>query len=468
VGPTRTRISVVAAVALLVAGCGGGGDDTAGPTSSSAVDADDCGLDESEASAKPVEISFWHTMNRANNDWLESTIAAYNDSQDDVRVDLVRFADYQDVLTRYLAGLGTGDVPDVVQLEETVVQKVIDSGSTVPVQACVDADGYDLSTFLERAVEYYSYQDVLHAMPFAISNPILMYDAGAFEEAGLDPADPPQTLEEVRDYSQRLVDSGAAEHGIALRIEPYVFEFLNAKSGATYVDHGNGRESRATAATLDTDVALDIWTWWDEMVDSGLALNTGGTPGNIDHMIAIGTGRAAMVMEASGVLGTVRAVLESGQYPGVRVAAAPLPALAPGGGVPVGDGALWLPRGAPPSRRGAAWQLVKHLASAEGQAALAVAGGYAPIRTDAQDVPALREKWAADPIFRVGFDQLVSGPVDDASVGSLIGDYQGVRDAVRDAMIAMVTEGVAPQQALAQAQREATKAIAEYNARVGG
>lgn len=457
--------------ALSFAACGGGDDDSGagGPEGTApAVDPAACGLAEFEdaAAGRPVEITFWHQMNRSNAEWLRSTIDAFNASQDGVRVELVQFPNYQDVLTRYTAGLSTGDLPDIVQLEETTVQKLIDSRSTIPMQACLDADDYDTTTFLPRALEYYSYQDVLHAMPWTVSNPILMFDAQKFVAAGLDPADPPETLEEVRQYSQQIVDSGAARHGIALRIEPYVFEFLNAKSGGTYVNNGNGRDARATAATIDSEVGREIWTWWNDMVESGLALDTGGAPDNFDHMLALGTGDAAMAMEASGILGIVRDVLESGQYPGVQIATGPLPALTTGGGVPVGDGALWIPKDAAPAERGAAWELVKYLSSAEQQAALAVAGGYAPIREDATEVPALQEKWQADPIFRTGYDQLVAGPVDEASVGSLIGDYQGVRDAVRNGMIAMLDGRSTPEEAVARAQEDATDAIAAYNARI--
>ena len=96
-------------------------------------------------------------------------------------------------------------------------------------------------------------------------------------EGGLDPNKPPQTLDEVKEYSQKIVASGAAKHGIALRVEPYIFEFLNAKSGGTLVNNGNGRDARATAATLETRrPPHTIWTWWNDMVHSGLALNTGG------------------------------------------------------------------------------------------------------------------------------------------------------------------------------------------------
>jgi sn-glycerol 3-phosphate transport system substrate-binding protein len=467
-----SAVTIAAALALSGAACGGGDDGGGadgngnGSDGGTTVDPAECGLDAFADATKPIDITFWHTMTRANEEWLDEAVKAFHAAQDDVRVKLVDQPSYQDALTKYRAGLRTGDLPDLAHLEETTVQVILDSQSTIPMQACVDADDYDLSEFLPRATAYYSSGDVLQAMPWNISNPVLFYDAAAFRKAGLDPAKPPTTFDEVREYAQQIVDSGTASHGMALRVEPYIFEYLNAKSGSTLVNNGNGREARATAATLDTPVALEIWTWWRDMVEDGLALNTGSAPGNIDHMLAIGNHDAVMAFEASGVLGTVQQVLQSGEFTGVEVAAAPLPALEAGGGVPVGDGSLWIPSASEPEQRAAAWQFVKYLSSAEEQAALAVAGGYAPAREDAVEQPALQEKWTADPSFRAAYDQLLSGEVTDANVGSLIGDYQGVRNAVREGIEAML-HGTAPQQALERAQRDATARIVAYNERVG-
>jgi sn-glycerol 3-phosphate transport system substrate-binding protein len=233
------------------------------------------------------------------------------------------------------------------------------------------------------------------------------------------------------------------------------------------VNNGNGREARATAATLETPIATQIWSWWKDMVQSGLALNTGGAVGNIDHMLAVGTGDAAMTIEASGVLGTVKQVLEEGQYKTVRIGTAPLPSINGGGGVPVGDGSLWISKAASPATRAAAWQFIKYMSAPEQQASLAVEGGFAPIRADATTIPALAEKWAAEPIYRVSYDQLTTGTEDASTAGSLIGDYQGVRDAVRDGLLSMLTAGLSPTAALQKAEREADAAIKAYNDRIG-
>jgi sn-glycerol 3-phosphate transport system substrate-binding protein len=163
----------------------------------------------------------------------------------------------------------------------------------------------------------------------------------------------------------------------------------------------------------------------------------------------------------------VKQVLEQGQYKTVRIGTAALPSITGGGGVPVGDGSLWISKSASPEARGAAWQFIKYLASPEEQASLSVSGGFAPIRSDATTVPDLAKKWAAEPIYRVSYDQLTTGAEDPSTAGSLIGDYQGVRDAVKDGMLSMLTGGLSPSAALAKAQREADTAIAAYNRRLG-
>jgi sn-glycerol 3-phosphate transport system substrate-binding protein len=464
---TRTALALLAAMALIAAACGGSSTPSTGGDTRGDASASECGLDALANASKPVEVTFWHAMSRANVEWLEKTTAAFNRSQGDVRVKLVQFPNYQDLLTKYLAGLSTKDLPDLFQPEDTTVQRLVDSQSVVPVQACVTADSYSLETFLPRATAYFSVGDVLYGMPWALSNPVLWYNRTAFEKAGLDPDDPPTTYDEVEQYARKIVDIKAAKHGIALRVEPYIFEFLNAKAGSTLVNNGNGRDARTTAATIDSPTARDIWTWWRDMVNSGLALDTGGAVGNIDHMLAIGTGDAAMTMEASGVLGTVKQVLESGQYAGVKIGTGPLPSFDGSGGVPVGDGSLWLTKAVPSERRAAAWQFVKYLASAEQQAALSLAGGYIPIRTDATENPALQAEWKAEPEYRTAYDQLFTGPVNAATVGSLIGDYQGVRDAIRNGLVTMLAGNGTVDAGIRRAQQEADEAIGAYNERIG-
>jgi sn-glycerol 3-phosphate transport system substrate-binding protein len=461
----------IAAVALAAAACGGGsgGGSRGGPAPGGHAGADpaECGLAALARAPKPVEVTFWHVMANANKDWLVDATRTFNRSQRDVHVNLLQFPNYDDLYTKYLAALTTKRLPDMFSPSDIETQRLIDSRSVVPVQACVDADRYSLKSLLPRARAYFSYDGVLYGMPWSLSNPILGYNRKAFERAGLDPDRPPQTLAQVREYSQKIFATGAARHGIALRVEPYVFEFLNAKSGGTLVNHGNGREGRATAATLETPTARAIWTWWNEMVASGLAINTGSEAGNIDHLLAVADGDAAMTIEGSGILGNAKQALSAGQYEGVEIGAAPLPSLRGDGGAPVGDGSLWITKQARPAARAAAWRFIEYLASAREQASLAALAGYAPIRSDATTVPVLARRWREEPFFRAAYDQLTTGPENASTAGSLIGDYHGVRDAIRDGLLSMLVRGLTPEAALQKAQREADAALRSYNDRLG-
>ena len=459
-----THAARLAALTLVVsvAGFGASGGAAAGGGTKCPVKA----LDKADG---PVEITFWHVQQATNEEVLLGLIEQFEASQDKVRVKLVNVPTYPDIFEKYKAGLTTGDLPDLVQMDESALQSLIDSQSTVPIQSCVKADRYSLDDFAPQAIDYYTTDGVLRSMPWTVSNPVLIYDKNDFRAAGLDPEQPPQTLDEVTEYSEKIVAAGAAERAIAIRAEALVNESLYAKSGEPYLNHRNGRKGRATQTLLETDAGLEVWKWWDSLVKSDLGYFTGSEPDNVDNLYALGTGDAAMTIDVSTVIGSVFAVLESGQFADVDLGVGPLPGREPGGGVPVADGSLWLPETGSSEGTAAAWELVKFLSEPEQQAAFAVGsrGGYVPIRKSAIDDPALQAMWADSPELMVSYEQFEAGARSSAAIGALTGDFAGVRAAVRDALTAMFIDGLPPEKALALAQEDATRAIQQYNERVG-
>jgi sn-glycerol 3-phosphate transport system substrate-binding protein len=423
-------------------------------------------LDEAEG---PVEITFWHYQQVANEEVLIDLIEQFEASQDRVRVNLVNVPTYLDVFEKYKAAIATGDLPDLVQMDESSLQALVDSESTIPIESCVDAADYPLDDFLPQAIDHYTTDGVLRTMPWTVSNPVLLYDKNAFLAAGLDPEDPPETFEEVTEYSRRLVDAGVTQHGISLRAEAFVNEAFYAKAGQLYVNHGNGRDARATKTLLDTKIGREIWTWWDDIVASGLGLFTGSRPDNFDNLLALGTGDAAMTIDTSNVIESSLDVIESGEFQDVDLAVGPLPSIDAGGGVPVGDASLWIPATGAKQREAAAWELTQFLSEPAQQAQYSVRtrGGFIPIRASAIEDPQLQAMWAQDPDLKVPYEQLQAGSGDQATLGPVTGDFAGTRAAVRDALTAMFAGDLSPAKALARAQREATTAIEDYNERLG-
>jgi len=415
----------------------------------------------------PVAITFWHAMTAANEDTLKRLTDEFNASQDRITVSLVYQGTYDDNLNKVLASLGSGGLPALAQLEDTTTQMVSDSGAVVPVQDFIDAEDYDLSDFLPQVLDFYRVEGRLVPMPFNVSNPVLFYNKAAFEAAGLDPEKPPATLEEVREYSQKIVDAGLAPHGMSLDINPWYFEQFIAKAGVEFVNNENGREERATEVAFDGEEGLAIFTWWKDMVDSGLALDVGRNPDGTQHLLAIASKQAQMTISSSAALRTVVNILESGQFPDVDPAAAPLPGLAGGtGGVSVGGASLYIMSERPPEEQQAAWEFIKFLVSAETQAEWFSGSGYIPSRVSSHDLPPAQEVIEQYPQFRAAVDQLAESPVSPATAGPLIGAYQEVREAVTSAIEQMLLTGKDPAAALSDAAAESNEAMEKYNSRV--
>jgi sn-glycerol 3-phosphate transport system substrate-binding protein len=469
---TIGSIALAVALALATGACGGGsgsGSSTGG-AGTTAPKLPACPLDALQRAPKPVEITYWHAMTRANEDELKKLTAQFNAGQHDVHVTLSAAASYPDNFTRFKAGLSTGALPDLLQGEDTTLQAMIDTKSILPAASCLQADNATTKDFVPRVVAYYSVGGVLYPMPFNDSNPILYYNKAVFAKAGLDPAKPPVTMDDVTADARKIVESGAAQYGLAFKTDSWPIEHWLAKSGHTIVDNGNGRSARATAVTFDDPTGVRIFSWLDDMVKAKTALNTGTA--EIDHYLAVGNGRAAMTIDTSAALGTIKQLFAAGQYKNVALGAAAMPGPdSPDGGVLVGGAANYIINRSSPAQQAAAYEFAKFLASAKSQSEWAAATGYVPVSQAAVTMAPLATTYAQQPEYKVAYDQLLQGPENDATAGPVVGAYgakgEGLRGAIIDALARMFGGRATPQQAVADAAKQANAAIEEYNGRVG-
>jgi sn-glycerol 3-phosphate transport system substrate-binding protein len=445
----------VSALVLLFAACGGGEE-----------------APKETQPAGPVSITFWHSMNVANEDTLKALVQTFNTSQNEVTVNLVFQGSYNDDLNKFLASSGrASELPAIIQIEDISTQLMIDSQEITPVQDFIDREGYDLSNFEPRVLDYYRVGDRLYSMPFNLSSPILYYNKIDFREVGLDPEKPPQTLEDVKAYSEKLLQKDGSGNitrsGISLEISPWYFEQMLAKAGALYVNNGNGREGRATEAVFNGPEGKAIFEWWSDMVKSGLAFNVGRNPSGLDALLAIASGRVSMTIGSSAALRSVFDALEAG-VEGVELGVAPMPAAqSPDGGVVVGGASLWIVKARPEAEQEAAWKFIRFLVEPEQQATWYAGSGYFPIRRDAFDLPAAKEAEASYPYLRVAPQQLQQGARDRATQGARMGPFAKIRwEAVAPAIESMILTGTPPDEAIDGAASKATELLKDYNERV--
>ena len=452
----RALLLLTPLLVLLAAACGGAAE-----------------APEETQPAGPVSITFWHSMTAANENTLKALVQSFNSSQDEVTVNLVFQGGYEDSLNKFLASLGrAGELPAIIQIHDIATQLMIDSQEVTPVQQFIDKEDYDLSAFEPRVLDYYRVGDRLYPMPFNLSGQVLYYDKNDFREVGLDPERPPQTLEEVKAYSEKLLlkDSSGniTRSGIALDVSPPYLEQMLGKAGALYVNNGNGREGRATEAVFNGPEGKAIFRWWADMISSGLAFNVGRNPSTADGLLAIGSGRVSMTIATSAALRSIFDVIEAGGAQDIELGVGPMPGpQSPDGGAIVGGGCLWIVKARPEAEQEAAWKFLKFLVEPAQQAAWYAGSGYFPIRSDAFDEPAAQEAEAQYPYLRVAPQQLQEGARNRATQGAIIGPFAKIRaDVIIIAIESMILTGTPPDEAIDRAASEATDLIKDYNERV--
>ena len=454
----------------------GATDDTVAASTTSVAPLADfpaCPTEALASAAGPVEITFWHGMNDVLEDSLIELTDAYNASQDQVQVTLQNQTGYDAAVDKYIQA-SPDSRPDMVQFPEYTLQTFAQSDTLIPLGACVESSGFDLSPFLERAIDAYTFEGVQWAMPFNVSNPVLYYLRPKFEAAGLDPDVAPLTLEEMRATSQQIVDSQAATYGWVLDSGPnsgggWFLEQWFARAGEPYADNDNGRSAPATEVLFDSDAGIELMTYLQDMINDGLAVSIGDNSSGQDIYLKLIDPAAdgAMTIGTSAALGGVLAAIGGGLAPGLTdadVGIAPMPGPSPEPGVNLGGASLWIVDGKGDEKTAASWDYITYLITAEAQSQWASQTGYVPVRSDAQDIEPLLTTYVDDPRFRVALDQMVGAVDGDTSLAPVLGPQREVRVATANATAA-IFNGADVATSLTDAAAQADALIASYNQR---
>ncbi len=465
----KALLALVAFAFLVgVSACGGGeeAEKAASPTQGSPT------VESPAPSTGPVTIDFWHSETASNVDNLEKLVKRFESEQDEVRVRLSYQGTSDDLMTKLLASFGTGQVPALIWHSEIQAQMMIDSGRITPVQEFIDAENYDLSGFDQRAIDYYTVDGTLYAMPDSLAVPLMFYNKIPFTDAGLDPEDPPSDFDEMIDVSEKLTQRDGAGNvtraAFAMDIEPWDFDLTFAEHGDLFVNNNNGRDGRATEVLFDSPTGQAFFRWRKEMIDRGYATYVGVNTSGADDLLAIGAEKAVMAWSTSAALRSVFDVLESGQFPNVEVGVS-IPPGAPGGTRYPGiyTRALWISNERPREEQEAAWKFIKWLMEPEQQAEWFAGSGYLPVVPSAYDLPAAQQTLEKYPAFRVPVEASLAAPNTPALLGPIMGPFLEIRNLVADAMEQVAVGGTDADQALSDTAAQANKVLEDYNRRVG-
>lgn len=503
--PHRSRWSVAALLtaALLASACGPGKKSADEPSRSdggvTASDLPDCPVGAFEDASGRTEVVFWHSYVGNTLNALSTIVDGYNASQDKVSVRLEsQGINYEELRKNYEAAAAADQLPALVAGEDTWTQYMIDNGTTLPAQACIEADDDErahIDDVLPGITAAYSASEVQWPAAFGASTVVLYFNRDHFTAAGLDPDNPPETLEELRAAAEQLAalpdGTGPGGEPFAMKLDPWFVENMLSANDQILVNHENGRDgNRATESELDNPSTSTILDWLAGMKRDGL-LNAIPSTTLIDHYIAVATQKSSMLIETSTAATLIDQVTSSANglqlsevvdpetakqfagFDGFKVAfsvgVGEVPGIEVSGKGQAGGSAIYMTNTGSDAVQAAAWDFLKYFNETPQQVTWTREGSYLPVRESAQaalnDDPTWQEsqrgKW-----ITTAFDSMKGLSPDFP--GPLIGPYDKVRETYRSMLeaIALGDAATAPEQvapAIATADSAINDALAQYN-----
>ncbi|KWX75244.1 sugar ABC transporter substrate-binding protein [Paenibacillus riograndensis] len=198
---------VVLALSMLLAGCGGNGNPAAPANTANATGAPAEQTDSSQA--EPVTLEFWTiALQPTFNDYFNDLIAKYEESHPGVTVEWKDYP-YDAISQRLLTSTASGKSPDVVNLNTEFASQLGSKGALLNLTEYLTDE--ERNSYFEGIYNSTVINGKAYSLPWYTGTEVLFMNKKLVEKAGLDPANPPKTREELIEWARQIhKQTGAA------------------------------------------------------------------------------------------------------------------------------------------------------------------------------------------------------------------------------------------------------------------
>ncbi|SEL23979.1 carbohydrate ABC transporter substrate-binding protein, CUT1 family [Bosea lupini] len=252
------------------------------------------------ARAQAVEIEYWQYVFDARIKAMNELIKRFEAANPGIKVKHTTFP-YADYQTKIAAAVPAGQGPDVVQLYYGWLDNFVGAKFIQPLPRdafphdVIEKEFYPIVQTMKRDGEYYG-------LPTAVRTLALFYNKKLFQEAGLDPSKPPQTLDEYlevakktvkRDAAGNMLSAGAVIDMPGQDLHWWREVLLRQMGGKPYSDDNK-------TVAYDSEAGAKALNWYADLQ----RIHKVGQAGFMDEgQAAFRAGRAAMTVDGSFRLG---------------------------------------------------------------------------------------------------------------------------------------------------------------------
>jgi sn-glycerol 3-phosphate transport system substrate-binding protein len=323
---------------------------------------------------------------------------------------------------------------------------------------------WDPAGFLAPVTGYYSDPEGnILSFPFNSSTPIMYFNKDVFAKAGLDRETAPRTWAEMAEFSQKIVDSGAATCGFTTEWTSWIqTENLSALHDQPYGTLENGFGGLGTEFSFNGPVQVTHWDNLKKWADAGL-FQYSGPVGGADAKPKFYAQDCAIFMGSSASRAGVIANAKD-----FEVGFAPLPfyddVIAEPKNSIIGGATLWVLNGHSPEVYKGVATFFTYLSQPEVQADWHQFTGYLPITNAAYELGEETEYYSSNPGAEIAIEQITRGTPSANSKGIRFGNLTQVRDVIDNEFEALLAGQKTAQQALDSAVARGNQILRDFEA----
>jgi sn-glycerol 3-phosphate transport system substrate-binding protein len=406
------------------------------------------------SAAAQTEITFYYPVAVGGpiTKTIDQMSADFEKENPGIKVKPVYAGTYQETLVKAITAHKAGTPPTTAILLSTDMYTLIDEEAVQPwdeLAASAD-DKKWIASFYPAFMANSQTGGKTWGIPFQRSTIVLYWNKELFKEAGLDPSKAPANWKEMLEHAQKLTKKDAAgnvtQWGVQIPSSgfPYwLFQGLTTPNGVELMN------ATGTETYFDKPEVIEALQYWTDLgrkhkVMSPGVVEWGTTPKDFFEK------KVAMIWTTTGNLTNVKnnAKFDFG--------VAMLPASKKRGS-PTGGGNFYVFKKATKAQQEAAAKFAKFMTQPERAAQWGIDTGYVAVRPDAWETKRMKDYVAGFPVASVARDQL------QFSVAELsTHDNQRVTKALNDGLQAALTGAKAPEQAMKDAQAEASRILRSY------
>lgn len=166
------------------------------------------GSDAGSTADDRVTITFWHSFVQSTIPALEELIDRFEAEHPNIRIQPQYIPTGDALVQKLITAVQSGTAPDISWVRAHYMEELVEADAIYAMDEFIDGpDGLsqdDLNDIYPALLQYASWQGTLYSLPMEATNLGLLYNKDHFREAGLDPENPPQTWDELRQAALRL------------------------------------------------------------------------------------------------------------------------------------------------------------------------------------------------------------------------------------------------------------------------